>query len=344
MLKEQVVTPRAGRGGAAKGKSGGQQRPVRRQNRSSAAKSGAARVNWRALAPVFIKGVLAVLVGVVFFSVYRTTASSSFFAVRAVDVSGATRASKDDLASLARRAAAQSGVWDADLNALSAELERQPWIRSAVVSRVLPSGLRVRVSERVPRVVARAANGRLAWIDDDGVLVSQVSPDDELPAFFMRGWDATAETDAARADNRRRVTKFLELLRELESEGVARRVSELNLDDWRDVRAQLAGGDAEVEVRLGREDYTTRLRNALTTLDAQRSQPHGPYITHLDMTRGKSAVIGLDRATMQRDRAARDREAEKPVTENNNPPRQIRTAGQRDEGDESRPKRNGRSG
>lgn len=309
MLKEQVVTPRAGRGGAAKGKNGAQQRPLRRQNRGSAVKSGA-RVNWRRLAPVLVKGAFAVLVGVVVFLVYRTAASSSFFAVRAVDVSGATRASKDDLASLVRRAAAQSGVWDADLSALSAELERQPWVRSAVVSRVLPSGLRVRVSERVPRVVARAASGRLAWIDDDGVLVSQVSPDDELPAFFMRGWDATAETAAARADNRRRVTKFLELLREWEAEGVARRVSELNLDDWRDVRAQLAGGDAEVEVRLGREDYTTRLRNALTTLDAQRAQPHGPYITHLDMTRGKSAVIGLDRATMQRNRAARDREAD----------------------------------
>lgn len=343
MLREQVITPRAGRGGAAKGQGGAQQRPARRQNRGSVAKGGTRRVNWRSLAPVFIKGVLAVLVGVVVFLVYRTAASSSFFAVRAVDVSGATRASKDDLASLVRRAATQTGVWDADLNAMSAELERQPWVRSAVVSRVLPSGLRVRVSERVPRVVARAANGRLVWVDDDGVLVSQVSPDDELPAFFMRGWDAAAASNSTRAENRQRTTKFLELLREWETEGIARRVSELNLDDLRDVRAQLAGGDAEIEVRLGREDYTTRLRNALTTLDAQRAQPHGPYITHLDMTRGKSAVIGLDRAAMGR--AARNPEAEDAMTETGNPPpRQIRTAEQRDAGDEPRPKRNGRSG
>jgi len=361
MLKEQVITPRAGRGGggeAAKGRGGGggvaPQRPARRQPRGAAKKN--TRVNLRALAPVLVKAMLAVFVGAIIFWAYRTAASSAFFAVRAVEVGGTTRASKDEITALVRRAASASGVWDADLRAISREVGRQPWVRTAVVSRVLPSGLRVRVTERVPRAVARAQSGRLVWVDDDGMMVSHVSPNDEMPAFFLRGWDAAAESDAARAENKERVKKFLELMREWESSSLARRVSEVNLGDVRDVRAQLAGNDSEIEVRLGREDLTKRLRQALEVLDEQRATPRGPFITYVDMTRGKSAVVGskpnavLNNAgTAAADGEAREGGGESPSPipgRNGGAPvaRQERTAAKRDEGtkEQRRPKRENR--
>jgi cell division protein FtsQ len=242
--------------------------------------------------PFVGKTLLAVCLGVVCFTAYRTAASSSFFQLRTVDVSGISQGSEDQIKAVVRRVGAGTGVWKADLAAISAELERQPWVRQAVVTRVLPSGLRVRITERMPRAVVRTGAGRFIWVDEDAVTVGSVAPTQNAPAFFMRGWDESG-TESGRTENRRRVEKYLELAREWEAAGIASRVSEVNLDDLRDVRAQLTGDDSQIEVRLGREDLTKRLRQSLEALDEQRSTPRRAYITYIDMTQGKRAVIGF---------------------------------------------------
>ena len=297
MLREQVITPRAGRGtqgGGGRGRAGeiAQQRPVKRGGgggRGGGASAWSMAAAWMPLAG---KTLVVVCVALVCFMAYRTAASSSFFQLRTVDVSGVSQASEDQIKQIVRRGAA-AGVWKADLAALSAEIGRQPWVRTAVVTRVLPSGLRVRISERVPRLVVRTAAGRFVWVDDDGVAVGPLTPAQQQPAFFMRGFDESG-TDAARSENRRRVETFMKLEGEWVSAGLAPRVSELNLDDLRDVRAQLAGGDSQIEVRLGKEDWTKRLGQALGKLDEQRQTPRGALITYIDMTQGKRAVFGFN--------------------------------------------------
>jgi cell division protein FtsQ len=318
MLREQVITPRAGRGGqgggGGRGRAGdvAQQRPVKRGGGSGAGARKASKGNsWsRALAwmPFVGKMLLAVCAGLLCFMAYRTAASSSFFALRTIDMSGVSQGSEDQLKSLVRRAGGAQGVWKADLAAISAELERQPWVRKAVVSRVLPSGLRVRITERVPRAVVRTAAGRFVWVDDDAVMAGTVAPKQNAPAFFMRGWDESG-TESGRTENRRRVEKYLELSREWEAAGVASRVSEVNLEDLRDVRAQLTGDDSQIEVRLGREDLTKRLRQSLEALDEERATPRGAYITYIDMTHGKRAVIGSKPHASGQSRAASDESA-----------------------------------
>ncbi|MCA1556367.1 MAG: FtsQ-type POTRA domain-containing protein, partial [Acidobacteria bacterium] len=170
MLREQVITPRAGRG-SGRGRAGDvapqQQHPVKRgggMNGGSgrggqrgvtsagrkAAKGNSSWSNALSWMPLVGKALLAVCVGIVCFTAYRTAASSSFFDLRAVDVSGVSQGSEDQIKALVRRAGGAHGVWQADLAMISAELERQPWVRTAVVSRVLPSGLRVRITERTP--------------------------------------------------------------------------------------------------------------------------------------------------------------------------------------------------
>jgi cell division protein FtsQ len=253
--------------------------------------------------PFVGKTLLVVCIALVCFTAYRTAASSSFFQLRTVDVSGVSQGSEDQIKAVVRRAGAASGVWKADLATISAELERQPWVRKAVVTRVLPSGLRVRITERTPRAVVRTAAGRFVWVDDDGVLTGSVAPTQNAPAFFMRGWDESG-TESGRAENRRRVEKYLELAREWEAAGIASRVSEVNLDDLRDVRAQLTGDDSQIEVRLGRDDLTKRLRQSLEALDEQRSTPRGQFITYIDMTQGKRAVIGFKAHALNQGNAA----------------------------------------
>ena len=289
-MKEQVITPRAGRGAAAgKGRAGEiPQRPTRRERGGAGAPGTASRAKakgWRkglAYFPLAVKIALAVVIGVLLFTGYRAAASASFFQARNVDISGTSRVSGDEVASIVRHHVAPTGVWRADLDAISRELKKITWVKEVVVSRVLPDGLRVRITERVPRAVVRTALGKLIWVDEDAVNLGQASPADQI---FIRGWDEE-QSESARAQNRERVEKFLALARDLEAKGISRRVSEVNFNDLRDVRAQLTGDDAQVEIQLGREDFGNRLAFALSELDRQRQTAIGPFILYINVAQG----------------------------------------------------------
>jgi cell division septal protein FtsQ len=312
-VREQVITPRGGRGGASRA-GVSVQRPSARRPRGAQAKDARQKgFEWKSVlpyVPVALKAVLAVSLGVVAYVGYRTAVSASFFKVRAVDVEGASRASRDEIRAAVLRLS-QAGVWQADLEAISGELRNLPWVRDAVVSRVLPAGLRVRVTEREPRVISRAASGRLVWVDDEGVMLGAASPDDS--DFFVRGLEEARTPDAAK-HNRVRVSLARELSRDWSQAGLSKRVSEVNLEDLEDVRVQLAGDDASVEVRLGKEDYAKRLRQALEVLDAQRGAERAPFITYVDVSQGKRAVIGTGSAA-RRQLAAAAPEADMAATQ-----------------------------
>jgi cell division septal protein FtsQ len=289
-VREQVITPRAGRV-AAKGRGAvSVQRPNTR--RPAASKDSRQKgFEWKSAlpyVPALLKTVLAVALGLLAYLGYRTAVSTSFFKVKTVDVAGASHASREDIRAAVLRLS-NAGVWQADLEVVAKELRELPWVRDAVVTRVLPDGLRVRVTEREPRVISRTGGGRLVWVDDDGVVLGAAAPSDD--DFFIRGIDETHTAEAAK-HNSARVSVARELSREWAQAGLTKRVSELNLEDLDDVRVQLAGQDAAVEVRLGKEEFGKRLRQALEVLDAQRATPRGPYITYVDVSQGKRAVLG----------------------------------------------------
>jgi cell division protein FtsQ len=236
-------------------------------------------------------GVIAIIATIVIVA-YRAAASASFFQVRSIETRGAARASLDDIEAVVRRDVGQTGVWRADLAALSKHLERLPWVRTAIVSRVLPDGIRVRITEREPKAVVRTSAGRFIWVDQDAVYLGEMSSTDQMPAFFLRGWNEV-DTAGAQTENRERVAKFLALQRDWNAQRLSERVSEVNLLDLHDVRVQLAGDDSQIEVRLGAEDQGPRLSKALTVLDAQRQTARGPLISYIDLSQGKRAIVGL---------------------------------------------------
>lgn len=292
-MREQVVEHKVGnRSGIVGQRRSGAvtQRPARRE-------SGGEGIGLRARAllryfPAVFKVALAIVVAVLIFAGYRAAASASFFHVRNVEVQGASRASSEEIQALVRRGVEETGVWRVDLNGINARLERLPWVRTAIVSRVLPDGIRVRIAERVPVAVVRTASGRFRWIDEDAVLLGEMLPTDQLPAFFLRGLNEE-DAEAARKENRERVQKFTELERDWDAAGLSERVSEVNLIDIRDVRAQLAGDNSQIEVRLGSQDHGKRLKNALDVLDGQRQTPRGSLIRYIDLSQGKRAIVGL---------------------------------------------------
>lgn len=289
-MRDPVAVQKVGnRSGIGKGRSAVGQRPARR---APAESIGARLKSLLAYVPLALRiGVIATILLIGFVG-YRAAASASFFQIRTVETRGAARASIEEIQTVVRRDVSATGVWQADLQELSKHLERLPWVRTAVVTRVLPDGIRVRITERAPKAVVRTSAGRFIWVDDDAVYLGEMSPTDQMPPFFLRGWNEDDST-TAQAENRERVGKFLELQRDWSAQGLSERVSEVNLLDLRDIRVQLAGDDSQIEVRLGSQDQSTRLNKALTVLDAQRQTARGPLISYIDLTQGKRAIVGL---------------------------------------------------
>lgn len=289
-MREPVMAQKVGnRSGIGKGRSAVGQRPAKRGANESI---GARLRSLLTYVPLALRiGVIAIIALIAFVG-YRAAASASFFQVKTIETRGASRASVDDIKNLVRRDVSETGVWQADLQELSNHLERLPWVRTAVVTRVLPDGIRVRITEREPKAVVRTAAGRFIWVDDDAVYLGEMSPTDQMPAFFLRGWNED-NSNTASSENRDRVRKFLELQRDWSGQGISERVSEVNLLDLRDVRVQLAGDDSQIEVRLGSQEQSARLSKALSVLDAQRQTSRGPLISYIDLTQGKRAIVGL---------------------------------------------------
>jgi cell division protein FtsQ len=304
-VREQVVAHKVGNRsgiGSKRQSSAATQRPTRRE--SSGEALGARLRVVLGYFPTFLKIAVAVVIGILIFAGYRAAASASFFQVRKIEVQGASRVSTDDIQALVRKEVEKTGVWKADLKGINARLEHLPWIRTAVVSRVLPDGIRVRITERVPRAVVRTASGRFRWVDDDAVLLGEMLPADQMPAFFLRGLNEE-DPEGARKENRDRVTKFLELQRDWDATGLSERVSEVNLIDIRDIRAQLAGDNSQIEVRLGSQDHGKRLQDALNVLDSQKQTANGSHISYIDLSQGKRAIVGLTSGARASDGAAR---------------------------------------
>jgi hypothetical protein len=122
------------------------------------------------------------------------------------------------------------------------------------------------------------------------VALNEVKASDSIPSFFIRGWNEDG-TEGARTDNQERIQKYLEIARDWNAKGLSERVSEVTLIDLKDVRAQLAGDDSQIEVRLGSQDLGARLKLALDTLDQYKQTPRGASITYLDLQTGR-IVIG----------------------------------------------------
>ncbi len=279
------------RTGIGKTKSSSTQRPARRDRETG--EGIAARL--RSLVgyvPLALRIGLIAIIALVGLVGYRAAASADFFKVRNVETRGAVRASNDEIKATVLRDVGETGVWRADLEQVSRRLESLPWVRTAIVTRVLPDGIRVRITERQPRAVVRTSGGRFMWVDDDAVFLGEMSPTDQMPAFLLRGWNEE-ESAAAQASNRERLRTFLEFQREWDAQSISERVSEVNLQDLRDVRVQLAGDDAQIEIRLGGQDQAARLSKALAVLDTQRQTSRGPLLSYIDVAQGKRAIVGL---------------------------------------------------
>lgn len=202
---------------------------------------------------------------------YRTVTASAFFDVKTIDVRGANRVPRDEIERVVRAETRPAGVWNASLDDIRAAVERFPYVKTAVVSRVLPDGVEVRVEERTPRVVVRTADGDF-WADEEAVWLGEVGKN-EMRAVgpVIRGWDES-KTERAQKENQERVRLYLKMLKEWQELGIARRAVSVSLADLQDPQVAVEDSGATVLVNIGREDHGKRLLKALDVIEGKGKQ------------------------------------------------------------------------
>ena len=233
---------------------------VKRRRNAASRKQGSSSAANFFVPLVFAVGILFCLAFLLFMG-YRTVTASAFFDVKKIDVRGASRVSRDDIEKIVNRQTDKSGVWNADLVTIREDIEKITQIKSAVVSRVLPDGLRINLIEREPRAVVRLGRGDL-WADDGAVLFDPVGKNEERPPFIMTGWDES-KTDKAAKDNQERVKIYLKMLDEWQTFDLAKRVSLVNLTDFQAPQVVVQDSGETVTLELAKDNFGKRLQKSL---------------------------------------------------------------------------------
>ncbi len=234
---------------------------------SRAGSNGTARAFGRFVLPMIIT--LCLLGGLVFlgFMGFRTATASGFFVLRNIDIRGTEKTSKDDVRRIIAASVEKPGVWDVDLSDIKARVEKLQFVKSAAVSRVLPSGIRVNVAERVPAAIVHLSAGDFI-IDDAGVILTAAPMNHKDFPFVLYGWDES-KTEKAPAENLVRLKVYMKMLDEWKPLDIARHVKEVNLTNPREPVAVVEDSGRAITVTLAKNDLGKSLKRGIDAVSGK---------------------------------------------------------------------------
>ena len=216
------------------------------------------------IVPLAISGFILVCLAVIFGLTYETLAASDYFDLRTVDVRGTSRASNTDIEKIVRANAERSGVLNADLLEIKQKIERVTFVKTASITRDLPSGITVKVNERIPVAIVRIG-GTDFFADGEGeILASTEKTEQDLP-FAMLGWDE-AKSESAGKENLDRLKMYQKMVAEWRDYDLVSRVKFVDLADLREPKAELEDSGLPVTIMLGRDNFGQQLSNGIKAI------------------------------------------------------------------------------
>ena len=221
----------------------------------------------RFVVPMIIAAVLLGVIGYLGLAGYRTATASSFFWLRQVEVRGNDRTSADDVKRVVAAGAEKPGVWNADLSDIRAKIEKFPFVKSAAVSMMLPAGIRVNVTERVPVAVVHFSYGDFL-VDDEGAVLIAVGPNEKKFPVILQGWDE-AKTEKAIPENIARLKIYKKMVDEWKQFDLASRVKTVNLANIREPVAVVEDSGHPITVMLAKDGFGKSLRSAIEALSGK---------------------------------------------------------------------------
>ena len=245
---------------------------------------------------------------------YKALANSPLFDVRAVEVSNASPSVSHDVEQVVRRAVGQTRLLSVDLNSVRQKVEQLPRVSRAVVSRVLPDSIHVRVEERRPTVLVRRSSSELVWFDAEAVEMGEfseikVGDGQEIPPI-AKGFSEDARSQAAISENRERIALYKQIEREFSEapNPVWGLVDEIDLAFTKDVNLRIS--NSTITVHIGSKDFRNRFETALQILgaiqrgdgellsrfrvaDVERLIENADYINFIDAARPDRIVLNF---------------------------------------------------
>jgi hypothetical protein len=148
---------------------------------------------------------------------YRWFTHAEMFTIAGVDVKGVRSMRDEDIREVATMFTGQN-VFRVDLGAATRRVMADPWVRDVRIERRLPNRINMFVTERVPRAVLHASNGKYL-IDGEGVVMVPIRSGSAdlppLPVIALRDSRAVPREPVTTSA----VTEALELLDELAARG-----------------------------------------------------------------------------------------------------------------------------
>lgn len=225
----------------------------------------------------------AVVLAMVIWSAVAFT-NSEMFRIDRVVVQGNQRLARGDVQALLDGIDTES-IFHVDLEEYRTRLLDSPWVADAVLWRVFPSTVEVRIAERTPLAVARL-NQQAYLVDSTGAIIDSAGP--QYREFDLPVVDGllTDDTQGTQAD-----PKKIQLVERLFADLSARsdlmkRVSQVDVTDSRNAVVLLDGeparlylGDKEFLVRLQRyEEAAPAVREHIAAIDYYDLRFERPFV------------------------------------------------------------------
>lgn len=190
--------------------------------------------------------------------------TSPVFCVKSVEVLGNSRLTAEEIYAAAD---IPEGInsFRLSLRGTKKRVESLPYIMTAKVSRRLPDKIRIHVTERTEKAMAKTAAG-YAVIDNTGSVLRLVDKEEGLPILSGFQTEQAVEGSPIQLSEGKPIEEYLAIMNVLEKEALLEPIKEISILSNIDVRLYLKSG---MEIYLGAtEDMEYKLklvRNILTS-------------------------------------------------------------------------------
>ena len=222
---------------------------------------------------------------------------SDVFLLEEIEYSGIKYLDKDPLNQMIRNTLSDN-VLKIRLEQLRSLVESENWVKTAVVRRRLPNRIQIWVDERKPVAVAALQN-ELVVVDDEGIVLAAYGPRFEfLDLPIVKGLQNTA-LENAQSRNITKMRIYLELIKELDSDGsnYVETLSEIDVSDVE--RVAVVPIEDPVPIVLGDRNFLRRYRVFLDQIDVyhevQRESSDG--IKSIDVTLEDRIIIQTNKGS-----------------------------------------------
>ena len=224
---------------------------------------------------------------------YQWFTRAEMFTIAGVDVKGVRSMGDEDIRGVATMFTGQN-IFRVDLGGATRRVLADPWVRDVRIERRLPNRISIFVTERVPKAVLQASNGKYL-IDGEGVVMVPVRSGSagapQLPVIALRDCRAVPREPVTTGA----VTEALVLLEELAARG-----------GWDAAGVTVKADSAETitivyadhEFRIGSGNYDEKLRRMGEIVADMRQR--GLAYTYVELRPERQAAVMVAKNTKVR--------------------------------------------